>query len=313
MQFRKLAAAAAAFAIALTCGCSVRPSSDAAWPTGKVSDKSALTVSYDAFSKEYKYWLLVNQIADDAADEVKDKCRSQRESIINYLVNEKIVLEKAKEYGVDQFTEEELDSIESDYNTYIESSIENFKSYVNAGESGTGEVDGDAAILEEAENIFDQKLTECGMTRDDILMWYRNGKTADKLKAKLAEETLVEYSDAEAQYTEIVDGIKQVYENSPADYEQDLYYKYYWLPDNARMIKHILIKFDSDDANEITACRENNDEAGAEKAREKALENLRPRIEEIKNMLDNGARGQQVRARAVFLSGIPRSMTLKGR
>ena len=127
------------------------------------------------------------------------------------------------------------------------------------------------------------------MTRDDILMWYRNAKTADKLKAKLAEDDPVEYSDAEEQYSEIVAGIKQVYENSPADYEQDLYYKYYWLPDNARMIKHILIKFDSDDSAEITACRENNDEAGAEKAREKALENLRPRIEEIKNMLDNGA------------------------
>ena len=275
--------------MALVCGCSVRSSSDAAWPTGKVSDKKALTVSYDAFSKEYKYWLLVNQIPDDTADEVKDKCRSQRESIINYLVNEKIVLEQAKNYGVDQFTDEELDSIESDYNSYIESSIESFTSYVNAGESGTGEVSGDAAILEEAEKIFDEKLTECGMTRDDILMWYRNAKTADKLKAKLAENDPVEYSDAEEQYSEIVAGIKQVYENSPADYEQDLYYKYYWLPDNARMIKHILIKFDSDDSAEIPACRENNDEAGAEKAREKALENLRPRIEEIKNMLDNGA------------------------
>ena len=195
----------------------------------------------------------------------------------------------AKNYGVDQFTDEELDSIESDYNSYIESSIESFRSYVNAGESGTGEVSGDAAILGEAEKIFDEKLTECGMTRDDILMWYRNAKTADKLKAKLAEDDPVEYSDAEEQYSEIVAGIKQVYENSPADYEQDLYYKYYWLPDNARMIKHILIKFDSDDSAEITACRENNDEAGAEKAREKALENLRPRIEEIKNMLDNGA------------------------
>ena len=127
------------------------------------------------------------------------------------------------------------------------------------------------------------------MTRDDILMWYRNAVTADKLKAKLAEEDPVEYSDAEAEYAEIVAGIKQVYENSPADYEQDLYYKYYWLPDNSRMIKHILIKFDSSDSTEITACRENNYEAGAEKAREKALENLRPRIEEIKNMLDNGA------------------------
>lgn len=275
--------------MALVCGCSVRSSSDAAWPTGKVSDKEALTVSYDAFSKEYKYWLLVNQIADDTADEVADKCKSQRESIINYLVNEKIVLEKAKEYGVDQFTEEELVSIESDYNTYIESSIESFKSYVNAGESGTSEVNGDAAILAEAEKIFDEKLTECGMTRDDILMWYRNAVTADKLKAKLAEDNPVEYSDSEAQYDEIVSGIRQIYEKSPIDYEQDLYYKYYWLPENSRMIKHILIKFDSNDSAEITACRENNDETGAEKAREKALENLRPRIEEIKNMLDNGA------------------------
>lgn len=289
MHFRKIAAGAAAIMMALVCGCSVRSSSDAAWPTGKVSDKKALTVSYDAFSKEYKYWLLVNQIPDDTADEVRDKCRSQRESIINYLVNEKIVLEKAKDYGVDQFTDEELDNIESDYNSYIESSIESFKSYVNAGESGTGEVNGDAAILAEAEKIFDEKLTGCGMTRDDILMWYRNAKTADKLKAKLAEDDPIEYSDAEKQYDKIVDGIKKVYENSPADYEQDLYYKYYWLPENSRMIKHILIKLDSNDSTEITACRENNDEAGAEKAREKALEDLRPRIEEIKNMLDNGA------------------------
>ena len=157
MHFRKIAAGAAAIMMALVCGCSVRSSSDAAWPTGKVSDKKALTVSYDAFSREYKYWLLVNQIPDDTADEVKDKCRSQRESIINYLVNEKIVLEQAKNYGVDQFTDEELDSIESDYNSYIESSIESFRSYVNAGESGTGEVSGDAAILEEAEKIFDEK------------------------------------------------------------------------------------------------------------------------------------------------------------
>ena len=234
MHFRKIAAGAAAIMMALVCGCSVRSSSDAAWPTGKVSDKKALTVSYDAFSKEYKYWLLVNQIPDDTADEVKDKCRSQRESIINYLVNEKIVLEQAKNYGVDQFTDE-------------------------------------------ARHPFDSVRAP------------RNAKTADKLKAKLAEDDPVEYSDAEEQYSEIVAGIKQVYENSPSDYEQDLYYKYYWLPDNARMIKHILIKFDSDDSAEITACRGNNDEAGAEKAREKALENLRPRIEEIKNMLDNGA------------------------
>ena len=119
--------------MALVCGCSVRSSSDAAWPTGKVSDKKALTVSYDAFSREYKYWLLVNQIPDDTADEVKDKCRSQRESIINYLVNEKIVLEQAKNYGVDQFTDEELDSILQEVGRDNNNKIQRYK--------GLGEMD----------------------------------------------------------------------------------------------------------------------------------------------------------------------------
>ena len=133
MHFRKIAAGAAAIMMALVCGCSVRSSSDAAWPTGKVSDKKALTVSYDAFSKEYKYWLLVNQIPDDTADEVKDKCRSQRESIINYLVNEKIVLEQAKNYGVDQFTDEELDSILQEVGRDNNNKIQRYK--------GLGEMD----------------------------------------------------------------------------------------------------------------------------------------------------------------------------
>ena len=126
------------------------------------------------------------------------------------------------------------------------------------------------------------------MTRDDIFIWFRNAKLADKLKEKLSADEPVEYSDAEEEYGSIVDGIKQVYENDPSEYESNLYYKYYWLPENSRMIKHILIKFDSEDSDEISACRENNDEAGAEKAKEKALEKIKPRAEEVINMLDNG-------------------------
>ncbi len=289
MKFRKIAAAFAAAAIVLACGCEVRSSNAAAWPTGSVSSsKDELTVTFDSFNKEYKYWLLMKQIPDDTASETADECKSQRESIINYLINEKIVLDQTKQMGLDSFTEEEQQSIEDDYNSFIEQSIESFKSYVNAGESGTSEVNGDAAILEEAEKIFDEKLAECGMTRDDILMWFRNAKLADKLKEKLASENTIDRSNAEEEYNDIVDGIKQVYDNAPSDYENNLYYKYYWLPENSRMIKHILIKFDTEDSTEISACRENNDEAGAEKAKEKALEKLKPRAEEVINMLDNG-------------------------
>ena len=108
MRIRKIAAVIAAAAITFTCGCSVRSSSDAAWATGSgIEGKNELSVSYDSFSREYKYWLLVNQIPDDTAEEVADKCSSQRESIINYLINEKIVLDQAKKLGADQFTQEE--------------------------------------------------------------------------------------------------------------------------------------------------------------------------------------------------------------
>ena len=286
MHLKKLTAAAVAAMTAMTCGCSVRSSSDAAWPTGAVSDKKALTVSIDSFQKEYKYWLSEQKILDDTAEEVVEECAQQRSTIINYLINEQIVVDQAAKLGV-TLSEEDQNEVDENYNQLIEQSIEGFKSSVNAG--GTTEVDGEAAILEAAEKLFDENLAACGMTRDDLLISLRNIKLTQKLKERLAEDDPVEYSDAEAQYDQIIAGIQQVYENSPADYEQDLYYKYYWLPDNSRLIKHILIKFESDDSTEIAACRENNDEAGADKAKAAALEKLRPEVEQIKEQLDNGA------------------------
>ena len=294
MKLKRPLAAVAAAVIALTCGCSVRPSSDAAWPTGQVEDKKSLTISIDDFNKEYNYWLMVNSIQDDAAEEVASKCAEKRSSIINYLINEKIVLQQAAKLGADSITEEQQTSIESSYNEFIEQSIENFKSYVNAGE--TQEAMSDAAILEEAGRIFDEKLTECGMDRDDILMWYRNAQIVDNLKAKLAEGQTIEYSDAEAEYGEITAGIAELYGNDPSEYEADLYYKYYWLPENARMIKHILIKIDSSDSTEIRSCRENGDDDGADRLLAQSLEKIRPRADEVLNMLENGGDFDEIAA-----------------
>ena len=83
MKLRKIIAAVAAAGIILSCGCSVRPSSVAAWVTGSVSDKDSLSVSIDDFNKEYKFWLFQQQIPDDTASEVADKCAEQRSNIIN--------------------------------------------------------------------------------------------------------------------------------------------------------------------------------------------------------------------------------------
>lgn len=288
MYFKRIIAAVSAGAIALACGCTVRSSSDAAWPTGKVDNKEKLTVSIDEFNKEYKFWLSEQQILDDTAAEVAEKCTEQRTAIINYLINEKIVLEQAEKLGI-TLTEEDQTEIDDIYNASIEQYIEQYKSSVNAGETGTGEVNGEAAIQEEAEKLFDENLSSCGMTRDDILLSIRSNRLMEKLKAKLAESTPVEYSEAEAEYNEIVVGLQQMYEESPQYYESYSYYSYYWIPENSRMIKHILLTFDTADAEEINTLRTNGDDEGADAAREAAAEKLRPKTEAIIAELDAGA------------------------
>lgn len=288
MHLRKITAAFAAAVITLACGCSIRSSSDAAWPNGTVDDKKALTISVDDFNKKYKFWMSLEKIPDDTAAEVTEECATQRSNIINGLINEKIVLDQAEKLGI-TLTEEDQAEIEETYNALIEQYIENLKSSVNAGETGTSEVNGEAAKLEEAEKLFDETLTACGMTRDDILMTVRSKTIADKLKQKLAESTPVEYSDAEAEYNELMEGVRQLYEDSPEYYESYSYYSYYWIPENSRMIKHILLTFDENDKTDISTLRANGDDETADTAREAAFEKIRPQAEDIITQLDEGA------------------------
>lgn len=288
MHFRKITAAFAAAVMTLACGCSIRSSSDAAWPTGAVEDKKALTISVDEFNKKYKFWLTLQQIPDDTASEVAEECASQRSDIIDSLINEKILLDQAEKLGI-TLTEEDQAEIDESYNTLIDQYIESYKSSVNAGESGTGEVNGEAAILKQAEKLFDDALTACGMTRDDILLAVRSRKISDKLKQKLAESTTVEYSDAEAEYKELVDGVRQLYEDSPEYYESYSYYSYYWIPENSRMIKHILLSFEDADKTDISTLRTNGDDEAADSARAAAYEKIQPQAEDIIRQLDEGA------------------------
>ena len=287
MNIKKLATALAA-AVLLCSGCSVRKSSDAAWVTGSVSNKKDLTISVDEFNKEYKFWLFQQQIPDDTAPEVSEKCAEQRGNIINYIINEKIVLDQAEKKGV-TLTEEDQAAIEEEYNRQIDQYIDSCKAYVNAGESGTGEAVGENELLQAAGDYFDKKLGECGMTRDDILMSARSERIQQKLKEKLAEENPVERSDAEEKYNELVESVKQMYAEEPTYYESYSYYSYYWLPENSRMIKHILLKFDAADVTEISVQRSNGDDEAADLARESAAEKIMPKADEIVAKLDGGA------------------------
>ena len=132
MSIKKLMALAAAAAVALSAGCSIQVGTKnktfadsinsiklddkaiIASPQGVEGDeRKALEIDYLTFKKEYLYWMLTNGITDDTADKTAEAAAAQRSSIIEYLINEKIIAIKAKALGVDTFTQEELDALDT--------------------------------------------------------------------------------------------------------------------------------------------------------------------------------------------------------
>lgn len=297
MKIKKILSAALAAAMALSlCGCSVKvgtnkkvkDSAIVAQAKGEgYSGNEELRVTYGDFKKEYMYYLKSQGITDDSAEEVAQQCSERRATIINYLINEKIMLDKAKELGCGTLTSEEMDEVEAEYNEQIAEQVEYFGGAYDLGTSPT--VEAGTAQSRSGDEIFDEYLADCGLTRDDLLMWQVNSAITNKVIEEVTKDISIEYSEAETEFNNIADSIKELYESDVYEYETGSGYTSLWLPEGARHIKHVLLSFDSDFITELRTCRQNNDDEGANRLREQKAEEMQAQTDEIINMLDNGA------------------------
>ena len=298
MKIRKFAALAAAAAVALTAtGCSIKFGTNQkiaddtviAAPTGEYAEDNSLGIDYLTFKKEYAYWLRSNNITDDSDETYAAACEERRAYIINYLINEKVLEAKAKELGIDTFTEEELATIMEEYEANIEEQIEYFGENADYGELETGEAISDEDKRARGEEEFDAYLADCLVTRDDLLLWQKSSALTQKVMEEITKDVTVDRSEAEAEFNAMVEGIEQVYNEDIEEYELGGQYSSFWLPEGARYAKHILIKLEDSVVDEIMACRENGDEEGADKLRDEKLAECEEEAVQIINMLDNGA------------------------
>lgn len=255
-------------------------------PTG--SNTEAATIDYLTFKKEYLYWLLSNGITDDSAEAAAKAAAQQRYNIINYLINEQIIAVKAKELGLDTFTQEELDALEEAYQANID---ENVKYFADNTDFSTE----DGASLSDEEKLklggeeFDKYLATALLTRDDLLGWERSSLLAEKVFAEITKDVSIDRSEAVDTLNNYIESIKKTYEEDPAAYEQSTELASFWIPEGTRNIKHILIGIDEIDSDEIAAMRKNGDEEAADALREEKLAELEQQATEVINMLDNGA------------------------
>lgn len=292
MKINKIICAVTALLLAgAISGCSVKtgtntqpdPGAVVAKPLNK-ADNGSLKITYADFKREYDYTLKGAGIEDDTESSYADICKNQRSSIINYLINEKIILEKAHEMGIASLTDEEMNKVEEEYNSLIEKEV---KSYGDKADYGT--VDGasvsDEEKTERGNKEFDAFLASCDLTRNDLLIWQTNSAITNKLIDEVGKS--VDYSKAEENYADYQKRIEELYNESALQYEQNGFSSV-WVPEGSRMIKHILLGFDEDTQTSITNSRKSGDDEAADKLRAEKAAELQDKVDEVQKKLDDG-------------------------
>lgn len=246
-----------------------------------------LQINYEEFRKEYMYYLVNSGITDDSASaDVAERCKSYRSTLINSLVNEQVILAKAKELGFYELTAEEQQAVDEEFENKTAQQVKNYGEQVALAASS----DGYEMTEEEKDLVGNKKLDDlldaCKMTRYDIKWWAQSSKISNKLQEELGKS--VTRADAEKEFKDVQKYAEELYRSSTSDYEQQGFAQV-WLPEGSRLIKHVLLEFEGDAYSEITALRREGKNDEADKLREQKAKELKSKQEEIEKKLDEGA------------------------
>lgn len=301
-KFKKILFSAAALLLSAgICGCSVKfgtnPKADkidsdkiiAAATVGENIDDMSIT--YEEFEREYLYYLKSSRIEDDTAASVADTCKQRRETIINNLITERVILKKAREMNVDTITEEEQKQLDEQFEKEYEQQVkylgENAAAFGYESESSgdSGETLSEEELVRIGTELFDKILAESKMSLDILREWSKNSLITQKLMEEIGKE--VSRSEADEAVNKSIADAKALYESDVASYERSSFVTIY-IPEGSRLIKHILLGFSDDDMKHIQSLRTDGKDGEADTFRAQKAAELADKVAEVEEKLDNG-------------------------
>ena len=188
---------------------------------------------FEAASSAYaQYGLSI----DEYAGEVKQQ-------ILETLVQNAVLDQKASELGLDQLDDEALENLETEAAESYENYIETYKSYFAAED----------ATDEEAREQTIAALESYGLTPESLLQQLKDSTISEQLHTYVTQDVTVTDEDIQAAYEEMVSEDESTYSN-------DRNYNnarsggatIAWNPEGYRAVKHVLIKFSDDQATQYT-------------------------------------------------------------
>lgn len=238
------------------------------------------TVTYGEWHSEYMLRMAAGGYSETSDTEIAEQFREQ---IVQYLVQEKMVLYLAKEMGIsaETLTEEELQKAEKKANEDIESWYKNYEARAITA-LGTGYTD--EQLRKKEEELFNAFMDEIGLNPDIFYSWAVNEIIHNKYVLKASESITEQQINDFVQET--INTAKDKYENDLATFEQR--YTAFYVPEGTRKVQQIAVLIKSTAASEVAAYRKDGDDAKADEILKEELAKVKFRIDEAYAKLEKG-------------------------
>ena len=262
-----------------------------AYPTAEgLSDelKEYYSIKFKDFYKEYGF-VCSNSGLNDTKDDATAKL--YRQTVIEMLTHEKLILKKAEELGLTDLTKEEMDTIDKNYQTNLNNWYDSFSAQAmnelgisgttSGNSSGSISTEDQERIKEKSKELFNEYIKPFGMTEETLLQWAKNNVIEKKVLEYIYKDIKVKDSEVDKYINDLIDEAKKAYNEDVAKYESSTQYGTVWIPEGTRNVLHVFIGISTIDAAEISAARKESgaDQEEIDKLRDEKLAEIKEKTE----------------------------------
>jgi len=246
----------------------VNPEKDRAQVVAEVNNEKVLKGEVlDRLEQNKSLYYLTDEIINDP--EYKDYVLSVKKQILDEIVTEKLLYQKAEESGF-VFTEEMREEARKDYDELINQIAESMK----AEDEAAGEKVEGKNYVEEALEYVNKQLEAMGMTEEEYIERMARYKPIEKFSEKALEGVVASDEDIQQYYNKELEAQK----DDPS-YAVTAIVQLYE-PERLR-VKHIIIELPEEKRQEyLDLLAEKGKEEEAEEFLKKELQSIRPKAEE---------------------------------
>ena len=251
----------------------------------KILKEDYVNMYYSVYQQYQQYMYYYGQSVDLDSEEYQE---IMQQNAIDELINQKILTIKAKEYGCYDFTQEDLDDIETSYQDFIDYYRDYSRSNVTSDDANADLSEEEIEAL--VEEDLSSTLELIGFEELEYRESLKDEKAIEKLKEIITETSDPTESEIQAEYDTNVASQQSSFTSDPSSYESAISAGttiYYNLP-GTRKVSHILIALSDEVQSEISQLRTDGDDEGADALREEELAKIKETADMVYGLAEEG-------------------------